>query len=229
VARRAPLLAPAPWGKGRALLLAPSPSGEGWGERRYWLPLPRERAGVRGGRHREPSQVESPDAHPFKKEFLRLVSNHFVPSRSYNRKQHFWRKNLSSRSHSRRLSCFDQPAPHPSPLPRERELVTGSRSRRSPLTPALSRGRGSWWRRKPLSPSPPTPPLQGGESRWRLVFFPPLRRGGRGGESRGACNASENRSSDRACDRERARGRASARCCWRRSNQSAETPPAHSP
>jgi hypothetical protein len=27
----------------------------------YWLPLP----GERGERHREPSQVESPDAHPF--------------------------------------------------------------------------------------------------------------------------------------------------------------------
>src|ERR1035438_8198808 len=30
----------------------------------YWLPLRGERAGVRGERHRERSQVESPDAHP---------------------------------------------------------------------------------------------------------------------------------------------------------------------
>src|SRR5271169_1240615 len=35
----------------------------------------------------------------------------------------FWRRNLSPRSHCRRLSFLDQPAPHPSPLPEERELV----------------------------------------------------------------------------------------------------------
>ncbi len=32
---------------------------------RYWLPLPGERAGVRRERYREPSQVESPNAHSF--------------------------------------------------------------------------------------------------------------------------------------------------------------------
>jgi hypothetical protein len=92
-----------------------------------------------------------------KKDFLRLVSNYFLPSRSQNRKQHslgflqdiviadpvhlksllllefceselyprlfFWRRNQSPRSPSRRLSWFDQLAPHPSPLPKERELV----------------------------------------------------------------------------------------------------------
>jgi hypothetical protein len=36
-----------------------------------------------------------------------------------------WRRNLSPRSHCRRLSFFDQPAPHPRPLPKERELVVG--------------------------------------------------------------------------------------------------------
>ena len=36
-----------------------------------------------------------------------------------------WRRILSPRSQSRRLSIFDQPAPHPSPLPEERELVIG--------------------------------------------------------------------------------------------------------
>ncbi len=70
----------------RCILLAPSPRGRGAGaEGRqpprtfikesvsshwppmhfYWLPLPRERAGVRGDSLRQPSQVESPDAHPF--------------------------------------------------------------------------------------------------------------------------------------------------------------------
>src|SRR5208337_5673869 len=38
------------------------------------------------------------------------------------------------------------------------------------------------------------PPSQGGKKDQTPPSFPPLRRGGRGGESRGASNASENRS-----------------------------------
>src|SRR5208282_3701738 len=51
----------------------------------------------------------------------------------------------------------------------------------------LAQRRGT--RRTPLYP-----PFARGEKDQTPPTFPPLRRGGRGGESRGACNASEKRS-----------------------------------
>ena len=49
-----------------------------------------------------------------------------------------------------------------------------------------------------LEEPPCVPPSQGGKKDQTPPTFPPLRRGGRGGESRGACNASENRSNQGA-------------------------------
>ena len=44
------------------------------------------------------------------------------------------------------------------------------------------------------SKNPPVSPLRKGGKRSDAADFPPLAKGGKGGESRGACNASENRS-----------------------------------
>src|SRR5208337_5556012 len=70
---------------------------------------------------------------------------------------------------------------------RDRARHTEDHSRHGP-TPHLAQRRGT--RRTPLCP-----PFARGEKRPDAADFPPLAKGGwGGGESRGACNASENRS-----------------------------------
>src|ERR1017187_5328046 len=84
----------------------------------YWLPLPGERAGGRGERHREPSHVESPDAHPS------LINPPLTPTLSLRERELVVggapapRLAMVSRGES-----FDSTggvgaiAPHPNPLP----------------------------------------------------------------------------------------------------------------
>src|SRR5271157_4344246 len=66
-----------------------------------------------------------------------------------------------------------------------------------PVTPRITRAMGrplTWHNAEEPEEPPCVPPSQGGKKDQTPPTFPPLRRGGRGGESRGACNASENRS-----------------------------------
>ena len=101
----------------------------------YWLPLPGERAGVRGQRHREPSQVESPDALllaplPEEKELVFGSATALTPA-------------IVSRAESFvQAPVLLQSTPHPSPLPKEREPVV------TKTTPSLAKGgfaRGGNW------------------------------------------------------------------------------------